>query len=125
MLKCPLRCVLRVQKAINFLRHGSVVGVPSGGDTSSFLQETCENWCLSVSRGCATTSCETSQHNCLQWSEMGLPAGLSSCPQDQDDTGVAAEACSSIYQARGLALGSPDLNPLDYKLLAVLEDMAC
>jgi len=56
---------------------------------------------------------------------MGLPAGLSSCPQDQDDTGVAAEACSSIYQARGLALGSPDLNPLDYKLLAVLEDMAC
>jgi len=54
---------------------------------------------------------------------MGLPAGLSSCPQGQDDSGVAAEACSGIYQCRGLALGSPD--PLDSKLWAVLEDRAC
>jgi hypothetical protein len=43
-----------------FLRHGSVGGAPSGGDTSSFLRERCANWCPSVSRGCATRSCETS-----------------------------------------------------------------
>jgi len=43
-----------------FLHHGLVWGVPSGGDTSSFLQERGENWCLSVSRGHATRSCETS-----------------------------------------------------------------
>jgi len=35
---------------------------------------------------------------------MGLPAGLNSCSQGQDDSGVAAEACSGIYQRRGLAL---------------------
>ena len=43
-----------------FLRHGLVEGVPSGGDTSSFLRERSENWCPSVSRACATRSCETS-----------------------------------------------------------------
>jgi hypothetical protein len=32
-----------------------VRGVPSGGDTSSFLREKRENWCPSVSRGCATS----------------------------------------------------------------------
>jgi hypothetical protein len=42
-----------------FLRHGLVGGVPSQGDTSSFLQER-GDWCLSVSRGHATRSCETS-----------------------------------------------------------------
>jgi len=56
---------------------------------------------------------------------MGLPAGLGSCPQGQDDSGVAAEACSGIYWLRGLILASPDLNPLDYKVWSVLEDMAC
>ena len=56
---------------------------------------------------------------------MGLPAGLSSCPQGQDDSGVTAESRYSIYQRQGLALRSPVLNPLDYKLWAVLEDMAC
>ena len=35
-------------------------GVPSGGDTSSLLWERCENWCPSVSRGCATRHCGTS-----------------------------------------------------------------
>jgi len=44
---------------------------------------------------------------------MGLPAGFISCPQGQDDSGVAAEECSGLYQRRGLASGSPDLNPLD------------
>ena len=98
MLKYPLRCVLRGRRPSPFLRHGLVVGVPSGGDISSFLRERCENWCLSVSRGCATRSYETSEHDCLQYSEMGLPEGLSSCPQGQDDSGVAAEEHSGLYQ---------------------------
>ena len=32
---------------------------------------------------------------------------------------------SGLYQCEDWPLGSPDLNPLDYKLWAVLEDMAC
>ena len=56
---------------------------------------------------------------------MGLPAGLSSCPQGQDNSGVASEAHSDIYQYRELALGESRPQPQDYKLWAVLEDMAC
>ena len=55
---------------------------------------------------------------------MGLPAGLSTCPHGQDDSGVAAEERFGLYEGQGLALGKPDLNPLDNKLWAVLEDMA-
>jgi len=42
---------------------------------------------------------------------MGLPAGLSSCPQGQDDLGVAAGARSGIYKRRGLALGESKPQP--------------
>jgi hypothetical protein len=42
---------------------------------------------------------------------MGLPAGLSSRPQGQDDSGVAAEAHTGIYQRRGLALGESRPQP--------------
>jgi hypothetical protein len=61
MLRSPLRCVLRVQEANTlptswFGRGGGATGC----GTSSFLRERCENWCPSVSRGCATRSCETS-----------------------------------------------------------------
>ena len=35
---------------------------------------------------------------------MGLPAGFGSCPQSQDDSGVAAEERSGLHQCRGLAL---------------------
>jgi hypothetical protein len=38
---------------------------------------------------------------------------------------VVAEECSSLYQHRGLALGESRTQPPDYKLWAVLEDMAC
>ena len=34
-------------------------------------------------------------------------------PKSQDDSGVAAEQHSGLYQLRGLAVGSPDLNPRD------------
>jgi hypothetical protein len=56
---------------------------------------------------------------------MGLPAGLSSCPQGQDDSGVAVEEFLAFVIAEDWPSGSPDLNPLDYKLWAVLEDMTC
>jgi len=49
----------------------------------------------------------------------------SSCPQGQDDSGVASGNVQAFISAEDWPLGSPDLNPLDYKLWAVLEDMAC
>jgi len=55
---------------------------------------------------------------------MGLPTELSSCPQGQDDSGVAAGNVPAFISAGDWPSGSPDLNPLDYKLWAVLEDMA-
>ena len=36
---------------------------------------------------------------------MSLTAGLSSCPQGQDDSGVVVKARSDIYQHQGLDLG--------------------
>jgi hypothetical protein len=38
---------------------------------------------------------------------------------------VAGEECSGFIRAEDLPSRIPDLNPLDYKLWAVLEDMAC
>ena len=49
-----------------FLHHGLVGRVPSGGDTSSFLQERDETGVPNVSRGRAPRSCETSSHDPLQ-----------------------------------------------------------
>ena len=100
-------------------------GVPSGGDTSSFLRERCENWCPSVSRGCATRSCETSKHNGLQWPEMCLQAGLGSCPQGQTTQEWLRGTFRPFISSEDWPSGSPDLNSLDYKPWAVLEDMAC
>jgi hypothetical protein len=58
---------------------------------------------------------------------MGLPAELSSCPQgtSKDDSRVAAGNVPAFISAEDWPSGSQDLNPLDYKLWAVLEDMAC
>jgi hypothetical protein len=46
-------------------------------------------------------------------------------PQGKDDSGVAAEERSGFIRAKDLSSGNPYLNPLDYKVWAVLEDMAC
>ena len=56
---------------------------------------------------------------------MSLPAELSSCPQDQDDSGVAAGDVPAFISAEDWPSGSPDLNPLDFKLWTVLEGIAC
>ena len=94
-----------------FLRHGLVGGVPSGGDTSSFFQERRETCVPSVSRGRATRSCETA----LTWPSSVVRNGSSSrtqfLPKNQDDSGVAAEECSGLYQRRGLALGESRPQP--------------
>jgi hypothetical protein len=56
---------------------------------------------------------------------MGLPGGLSSCPQGQDNLRVAGRNVLAFISAEDWLSGSPDLKPLDYKLWVVLEDMAC
>jgi len=56
---------------------------------------------------------------------MGLPAGLSSCPKGQNNSGVAAEEPSGLHQRRELAFRECSLTTLDNKLRAVMEDMAC
>jgi len=56
---------------------------------------------------------------------MGLPAGLSSCPQDQYDSGVPAVNVPTFISAEDWPSESQDLKPLDYKLWTVLGNMAC
>jgi len=58
-------------------------------------------------------------------SEMGLPAELSSCPQGQDDSGEVWRYVPAFISTEEWPSVSPDLKPLDYKLWAVLGDMAC
>jgi len=54
-----------------------------------------------------------------------LPAELSFCPQGQDDSGMAEGNVPAFISTKDWPSESPDLNPLDYKLLAVLEDTTC
>jgi len=56
---------------------------------------------------------------------MGLPAGLSSCPKAKTTQEWLRSNNQAFIGAKDWPSGSPDLNPLDYKLWAVLEDMAC
>jgi hypothetical protein len=56
---------------------------------------------------------------------MGLPAGLSSCPKAKTTQEWLRSNIQAFIGAEDSPSGSPDLNPLDYKLWAVLEDVAC
>jgi len=56
---------------------------------------------------------------------MCLPAGLSSCPKAKTTQEWLQKKVTTFISAEDWPSGSPDLNPLDYKLWAVLEDMAC
>jgi len=56
---------------------------------------------------------------------MGLPAGLSSCPKAKNTQKWLWRNVPAFISAEDWPSGSPDLNPRDYKLWAVLEDMAC
>jgi hypothetical protein len=56
---------------------------------------------------------------------MGLPAGLSSCPKAKMTQEWLQRNIPAFISAKDWTSDSPDLNPWDYKLWAVLEDMAC
>ena len=87
-----------------FLRHGLVGGVPSGGDTSSFLQERGETgvqvYQEDVLQG-VVKQLNMTLFSGQEWvfQEDSVPA------QIQDNSGDAAEECSGLYQCQGLALG--------------------
>jgi len=55
---------------------------------------------------------------------MGLPAGLISCPKAKMTQEWLRRNFPALISAEDWPSGSPDLNPRDYKLWAVLEDMA-
>jgi len=55
---------------------------------------------------------------------MGLPAGLRSCPKAKTTEELLRRNVPAFISAEDWPSGSPDLNPRDYKLWAVLEDMA-
>jgi len=125
MLICPLRCILRVQgchhppcvmvwwevshQGVTHL-HFRMKGVKL---VSEYIKRPCykELW------------------NSLTWPSSVVRNGSSIrtqfLPKSQDNSGVAAEVRSCLYQHQGLAFSESDLNPWDYKLWAVLEDMAC
>jgi len=56
---------------------------------------------------------------------MSLPAGLSSCPKAKMTQELLRRNVQAFIRAEDWPSGSPDLNPRDYKLWYVLEDMAC
>jgi len=56
---------------------------------------------------------------------MGLPVGLSSCPKAKTTQEWLQRNVLAFISAKDWPWGSPNLNPRDYKLWAVLEDMAC
>jgi hypothetical protein len=56
---------------------------------------------------------------------MGLPAGVSSCPKAKTAQEWLRRNLPAFISAEDWSSGSPDLNTRDYKLWAVLEDMAC
>jgi len=58
-------------------------------------------------------------HKCVVQQDSA-PAHKAKMTQEQPRRHVPA-----FISAEDWPLGSPDLNPLDYKLRAVLEDMAC
>jgi len=56
---------------------------------------------------------------------MGLPAGLISCPKTKMTQDWLQRNFLAFISTEDWPSGSPDLNPLDYKLWAVLADMVC
>jgi hypothetical protein len=108
-----------------FLCNGLVGGVPSGGDTASFLRERCE------------TGARVYQDDVLQGDVKPLNMTLFSGQEwvIQQDSVPAHKAKTTqewlrrnflaFISAKNWPSWSPDLNPLDFKLWAVLKDMAC
>ena len=56
---------------------------------------------------------------------MGLPAVLSSCPKAKTTQEWLRRNVPAFISAEDWSSGSPYLNPWDYKLWTLLEDIAC
>ena len=107
-----------------FLRHGLVGGVASGGDTFSFLQERGETG-VRVYQEDVLQGVVKQLNRPFQQLGMGLPAGISSCPKAKTTQEWLRRNFRLFINAEDWPSGSPDLNPRDYKLWPVLEDIAC
>ena len=124
MLKCPLRCILRVQG----YHHPSYImvwwAVSHQGVTHLHFWK---KGAKLVSE-CIKRMCYKELWISLTWPSV-VRNGSSSWTQflakNQDNSGVAAEELLAFISAEDWPSGSPDLNPWDYKLWDVLEDMAC
>ena len=125
MLKRPLRCILRVHGC----HHPSYVlvswEVPHQGVTHHHF---CKKGVKLVSE-CIKRTCYKELWNSLTWPSTVVRNGSSSrtqfLPKSEDDSGVAAEERSGLYQRRGLALGESKPQPPELKLVGFLEVMAC
>ena len=125
MLKRPLRCVLRVQVATTLPTSWFDGGCRiRGWHLFTFARKM---WQL-VS-DCIKGTCYKELWNILTWLSSVVRNGSSSrtqfLPTRPDDLGVAAGNVQAFISAEDWPSGSPDLNPLDYKLWAVFEDMTC
>jgi len=117
--------VPRVQGGRPFLSHGLVGGVPSRGDTSSFLQERGET--------CVRVYQEVVLKGVVKQLNMTLFSGQKWGFQQDSVPAQMAKTTQKWLRSKLLAFisaenwlsGSADLKPLDNKLWAVLEDMAC
>jgi hypothetical protein len=56
---------------------------------------------------------------------MRLPVGLITYPKAKTTQEWLRKKIPAFFRAEDWPSGSPDLNPRDYKLWVVLEDMAC
>jgi hypothetical protein len=61
----------------------------------------------------------------LHWSGMVLPAGLNSCPKAKTTQEWLRRNLPAFISVEVWPTGSPDLNPRNYKLWAVLKDTVC
>jgi hypothetical protein len=106
-----------------FLHHGLVLGVPSGGDTSSFLQEKGETDVLLYQED--VLQGDVQKLNMILFSGEEWVFQQDSIPAQKPVR--IGSACGGTFRPLSVPVpsGSPDLNSRDYKLWAVLEEMTC
>jgi len=117
--------VPRVHSPSPLLRRGLLGVVPLRGDTSSFLSERCENWVRMYQEDVllgVVKPLNITLFSGQEWvfQQDSAPAHKAKTTQEWLRRNVPA-----FISAEDWPSGSPDLNPLDYKLWAVLDDMAC
>jgi hypothetical protein len=88
-----------------FIHHCLVGGVPSGGWHIFIFPRKVWNWCPE----CIKRTCYKELWNIFTWPSSVVRNGSSSrtqfLPKSQDDSGLAVEECSGLYQRQVLALG--------------------